>query len=74
MQGLGLMRPQRFDACALEGGGDVGMQVLGDRRAARATGILGGLHDEPLVGAAGLEQPVPGLDLACDGHRPGLPW
>ena len=69
---LGLVRPQRLDARARERGGDVGMEIGGDRRHARRARVLGGLGDEPLVVPPGLEERVPRLDLADHGHD--LPW
>jgi hypothetical protein len=69
MQRLRLVRPQPVDPPGLERGGDLGVQRVRDRDLLRRPGMLGRLHDEPLVLAPGLQQGVPRLDVAHDRHR-----
>ena len=54
---------------AVQPGGDVGVQLRGQRHHLRLAGVDHRLADQPLVGAAGLQQRVPGLDVADDDHH-----
>ena len=69
LERLGLVRVQRVDPGPLEACADRRVQVVGDRLEARLASALVRLADEPLVGAAGLQEVGPGLDAAGDGHR-----
>ena len=69
MQRLGLVRPQPLDAAArASAAATSGCSSSGSATARAGAAVLRGLHDEPLVLAAGGEQRVPGLDVADDGH------
>ena len=66
------MGVEGLDPGAAQAGTQLRVQVARQGHVVRRPRALERLRDEPLVGRAGLEQRVPGLDLAGDGH--GLPW
>ena len=69
VQRLGLVRPQRSRSRARAARPPPrGAARPGSRACCGGARVLRRLHDEPLVVAPGLEQRVPGLDVADDGH------
>ncbi len=65
---LGLVAPEEVDAAGAQPGGDVRVQFLRERHQLRLARVDHRLADQPLVRAAGLQQRVPGFDVADDDH------
>ncbi len=68
VQRLGLVRVQPLDPAALQRFDDARVQLLRDADGLPGAAVLGGRHHQPLVLAAGLQELVPGLDVAYDRH------
>jgi hypothetical protein len=60
VEAVDVLRVERLD--------DRAVHLLGDRSEARRARVDRALLDEPLIGAAGLKQVVPRLDVSRDHH------